>query len=155
MIVANEKFVVQENELNGYKFQLVLVIKKLEKVVDQFCNNRYNGCQKWSLYQGDFGTYRCISKNSIGQAEEVVELYGKLKDQKYLRHISCSIPWPVERSEASLQTLNPSPPPPEMPSKIPTYSVFPNSDPDTEYEEDYETPAPGPPPTRSFALYTS
>ena len=43
MIVANEKFVVQENELNGYKFQLVLVIKKLEKVVDQFCNNEYNG----------------------------------------------------------------------------------------------------------------
>ena len=32
MIVANDKFVVQENELNGYKFQLVLVIKKLEKV---------------------------------------------------------------------------------------------------------------------------
>ena len=43
MIVANEKFVVQENELNGYKFQLVLVIKKLEKVVDQFCNDMYNG----------------------------------------------------------------------------------------------------------------
>ena len=43
MIVANEKFVVQENELNGYKFQLVLVIKKLEKVIDQFCNNKYNG----------------------------------------------------------------------------------------------------------------
>ena len=43
MIVANEKFVVQENELNGYKFQLVLVIKKLEKVIHQFCNNRYNG----------------------------------------------------------------------------------------------------------------
>ena len=42
MIVANEKFVVQENELNGYKFQLVLVIKKLEKVVDQFCNNAMN-----------------------------------------------------------------------------------------------------------------
>ena len=43
MIVANEKFVVQENELNGYKFQLVLVIKKLEKVEDQFCNNKFNG----------------------------------------------------------------------------------------------------------------
>ena len=32
MIVANDKFVVEENELNGYKFQLVLIIKKLEKV---------------------------------------------------------------------------------------------------------------------------
>ena len=36
MIVANDKFVVEENELNGYKFQLVLVIKKLEKVQKQF-----------------------------------------------------------------------------------------------------------------------
>ena len=35
-----------------------------------------------------------------------------------------------------------------MPSKIPTYSVFPNNSPDTDYEQDYETPAPGPPPTR-------
>ena len=43
MIVANKKSVVQENELNGYKFQLALVIKKLEKVVDQFCNDEYNG----------------------------------------------------------------------------------------------------------------
>ena len=42
--------------MNGYRFQLVLVINRLEA--------------------GDFGTYRCISKNSIGQAEEVVELYG-------------------------------------------------------------------------------
>lgn len=37
----------------------------------------------------------------------------------------------------------------EMPSKIPTYSVYPNNSPDTDYEQDYETPAPGPPPTRS------
>ena len=36
----------------------------------------------------------------------------------------------------------------EMPSKIPTYSVYPNNSPDTDYEQDYETPAPGPPPTR-------
>ena len=36
-----------------------------------------------------------------------------------------------------------------MPSKIPTYSVYPNNSPDTDYEQDYETPAPGPPPTRS------
>ena len=33
--------------------------------------------------QGDFGTYRCISKNSIGQAEEVVELYGQFPDHQY------------------------------------------------------------------------
>ena len=27
----------------------------------------------------DFGSFRCISKNSIGQAEEYIELYGKLR----------------------------------------------------------------------------
>ena len=48
---------IQEESLNSYKFQLTLTIK--------------------SLQPEDFGTYRCISKNSIGQAEEVVELYGE------------------------------------------------------------------------------
>ena len=81
MIVANDKFVVQENELNGYKFQLVLVIKKLEKVQEIV----FSFDQRVSMFytkntQGDFGTYRCISKNSIGQAEEVVELYGQFPD---------------------------------------------------------------------------
>merc|ERR1719348_737673 len=55
MIVANEKFIVNEEPLNSYKFKLTLTIMRLQ--------------------QEDFGTYRCISKNSIGQAEEVVELY--------------------------------------------------------------------------------
>ena len=49
---------IQEESLNSYKFQLTLTIK--------------------SLQPEDFGTYRCISKNSIGQAEEVVELYGEI-----------------------------------------------------------------------------
>ena len=47
---------LQEEPINSYKFQLTLTIKRLQ--------------------QEDFGTYRCISKNSIGQAEELVELYG-------------------------------------------------------------------------------
>ena len=49
------------------------------------------------------------------------------------------------RFQEFLSTLSYS----EMPSKIPTYSVYPNNSPDTDYEQDYETPAPGPPPTRS------
>ena len=81
MIVANDKFVVQENELNGYKFQLVLVIKKLEKV--QEIELRVSMFYTKNT-QGDFGTYRCISKNSIGQAEEVVELYGQFPDHQYV-----------------------------------------------------------------------
>ena len=42
--MANDKFVVEENELNGYKFQLVLVIKKLEKVEKEFCLKDAIGC---------------------------------------------------------------------------------------------------------------
>jgi len=63
MIVANEKFIVNEEPLNSYKFKLTLTIKRLQPE--------------------DFGTYRCISKNSIGQAEEVVELY-ELPSEKEL-----------------------------------------------------------------------
>ena len=91
MIVANEKFITEvvensfcqtlqnyndplllkEKPLNSYKFQLTLTIKRLQPE--------------------DFGTYRCISKNSIGQAEEVVELYGKLHDCLCLELCSLSV----------------------------------------------------------------
>ena len=74
--------------MNSYKFKLTLTIMRLQ--------------------QEDFGTYRCISKNSIGQAEEVVELYGK-----YLFfHFFFSIPFfdfitsielPSEKLEEELQ----------------------------------------------------
>ena len=50
----------QEKAVNSYKFQLTLTIKRLQPE--------------------DFGTYRCISKNSIGQADEMVELYGESVD---------------------------------------------------------------------------
>ena len=53
-------FIKQEEPLNSYKFQLTLTIKHLQPE--------------------DFGTYRCISKNSIGQADEMVELYGESVD---------------------------------------------------------------------------
>ena len=55
--VLNSNIFFQEEPINSYKFQLTLTIKRLQ--------------------QEDFGTYRCISKNSIGQAEELVELYGE------------------------------------------------------------------------------
>ena len=87
--------------MNGYRFQLVLVINRLEA--------------------GDFGTYRCISKNSIGQAEEVVELYGGSP---------------------------PLSPIPEMPTKMPTYSVYSHT-PESEYEGEEEVAEVPGPATRS------
>jgi len=100
MIVANEKFLVKEEPINSYKFRMTLTIKHLQGA--------------------DFGTYRCISKNSIGQAKEVVELYElapevlpnapeNLSDEDYDDD---------DDYEAPPQTPRPTHPPP----KSPTYS---------------------------------
>ena len=62
----------QEKPLNSYKFQLTLTIKRLQPE--------------------DFGTYRCISKNSIGQAEEEVELYGESLSVSLLITVVISLP---------------------------------------------------------------
>ena len=67
MIIIN-----QEKPLNSYKFQLTLTIKRLQPE--------------------DFGTYRCISKNSIGQAEEEVELYGESLSASLLITVVISLP---------------------------------------------------------------
>lgn len=67
MIIIN-----QEKPLNSYKFQLTLTIKRLQPE--------------------DFGTYRCISKNSIGQAEEEVELYGESLSVSLLITVVISLP---------------------------------------------------------------
>lgn len=32
-----------------------------------------------NLQSGDFGNYRCISKNSLGETEGSIRLYGKFK----------------------------------------------------------------------------
>ena len=58
--------------MNSYKFQLTLTIKRLQPE--------------------DFGTYRCISKNSIGQAEEEVELYGESLSVSLLITVVISLP---------------------------------------------------------------
>lgn len=55
MIVPNEKFHIKEEDESVYRFKISLTIK--------------------NLVGPDFGSFRCISKNSIGQAEAVIELY--------------------------------------------------------------------------------
>ncbi|XP_023337364.1 protein amalgam [Eurytemora carolleeae] len=55
MIVPNEKFKMEEVDESSYRFMITLTIK--------------------NLIPPDFGSFRCISKNSIGQAEEYIELY--------------------------------------------------------------------------------
>ncbi|XP_055586239.1 polymeric immunoglobulin receptor-like isoform X2 [Uranotaenia lowii] len=55
MIISNERYSMSENESSMYAVQMTLVIRKLHKA--------------------DMGGYKCISKNSIGDAEGTIRLY--------------------------------------------------------------------------------
>ncbi|XP_041775814.1 protein amalgam isoform X1 [Anopheles merus] len=55
MIISNERYLMNENESSMYAVQMTLVIRKLHK--------------------SDMGGYKCISKNSIGDAEGTIRLY--------------------------------------------------------------------------------
>lgn len=57
MIISNDKYEMNESNLSYYSVQMRLTIKRLEK--------------------SDLGGYKCISKNSIGDAEGNIRLYGK------------------------------------------------------------------------------
>ncbi|XP_065094291.1 lachesin isoform X3 [Ochlerotatus camptorhynchus] len=55
MIISNDRYSMNENESSMYAVQMTLVIQKLHKA--------------------DMGGYKCISKNSIGDAEGTIRLY--------------------------------------------------------------------------------
>lgn len=55
MIITNEKYSMSEVKSSAYSAQMRLLIKDLQ--------NR------------DFGGYKCISKNSLGDAEGSINLY--------------------------------------------------------------------------------
>lgn len=57
MIITNDRYAMTETENSMYAVQMVLVIRKLQKT--------------------DFGGFKCISKNSIGDAEGTIRLYRK------------------------------------------------------------------------------
>lgn len=56
MIIAGDRYVLTEKEINMYAIEMVLHIKRLQS--------------------SDFGGYKCISKNSIGDTEGTIRLYG-------------------------------------------------------------------------------
>lgn len=56
MIITNDKYMMSESSGSYYSVQMKLVIKKFHK--------------------SDLGGYKCISKNSIGDAEGNIRLYG-------------------------------------------------------------------------------
>lgn len=59
MIISNDRYHMSEAENSMYAVQMILVIRKLQK--------------------SDMGGYKCISKNSIGDAEGTIRIYGEFK----------------------------------------------------------------------------
>lgn len=57
MIISNDKYNMTEPAVSYYSAQMKLTIRKLKK--------------------SDLGGYKCISKNSIGEAEGNIRVYGK------------------------------------------------------------------------------
>lgn len=62
MIITNDKYQMSEINSSAYSVQMRLIIRNIQR--------------------SDLGGYKCISKNSIGDAEGNIRLYGKLT-QRY------------------------------------------------------------------------
>lgn len=58
MIVSSSKYLVQEHSRSLYEMKMSVTVKKFEKI--------------------DVGSYRCIAKNSLGEVDSSIRLYGKL-----------------------------------------------------------------------------
>lgn len=58
MIVSSTKYLVQEHSRSLYEMKMSVTVKKFEK--------------------DDVGSYRCIAKNSLGEVDSSIRLYGKL-----------------------------------------------------------------------------
>ena len=57
MLVPSKKYQVEEIKLNPYKYESILRMSSLEA--------------------GDFDEYRCVSENTIGKSEAVINVYSK------------------------------------------------------------------------------
>jgi hypothetical protein len=57
MIVSSTKYAVHEYSKSLYEMKMTVVVKKFEKE--------------------DIGSYRCIAKNSLGEVDSSIRLYGK------------------------------------------------------------------------------
>lgn len=57
MIISNNKYLMTEVSHSYYSVQMKLIIRRFEK--------------------SDLGGYKCISKNSIGDAEGTIRVYGE------------------------------------------------------------------------------
>lgn len=60
MIVSSPKYNVQETPLSLYETRMTVTIRKFQK--------------------DDIGSYRCIAKNSLGEVDSSIRLYGLYSD---------------------------------------------------------------------------
>lgn len=58
MVISSEKYDVSGSSKSLFEFRMSLVIRNFQK--------------------NDVGSYRCIAKNSLGEVESNIRLYGKL-----------------------------------------------------------------------------
>ncbi len=66
MIVSSSKYLVQEHSKSLYETKMSVTVKKFEKE--------------------DVGSYRCIAKNSLGEVDSSIRLYGE-----------CFLPWQLKK----------------------------------------------------------
>lgn len=57
MIVSSSKYHVQEHSQSMYETKMSMIVRKFQK--------------------DDVGSYRCIAKNSLGEVDSSIRLYGK------------------------------------------------------------------------------
>lgn len=62
MIVSSSKYHVQENSHSMYETRMSMIVRKFQK--------------------DDVGSYRCIAKNSLGEVDSSIRLYGKLAGRR-------------------------------------------------------------------------
>lgn len=77
MIVSSSKYHVQENSVSMYETRMSMIVRKFQK--------------------DDVGSYRCIAKNSLGEVDSSIRLYGKFRGGREV--VDCGL-W--EWSEACL-----------------------------------------------------
>lgn len=58
IIIGNSKFIVTETEMTEYRIIMNITILDLQET--------------------DIGTYKCMVKNSFGEVESTIRVYGKL-----------------------------------------------------------------------------
>lgn len=65
MIVSSAKYIVQEHSKSLYEMKMTVTVKNFENM--------------------DVGSYRCIAKNSLGEVDSSIRLYGE--ESIYSSHV--------------------------------------------------------------------